>query len=358
MLFTACGSSEKIGCNPARMLRSHEQAELLNKIAVIDSAYQLYEWDYTADYNLDRLIEADVRTLSQFIFYLGKHDLRLMPGLAHLRSVMPGCSCFATKDDEGHAIAGRNFDYISPSGVSDAIIVRTAPKEGYRSMGLVSLSLLQHPPHSLCDGTTDLSLLAAAPYLVMDGINEKGFFVSVLYLDGKPTEQHDKSKHNIMTLIALRLMLDRAASVEEAIALMEQYNMYAGIGSGSYHFFVADSTGRSAVIEYVPRTTGNKVTWEMAPLNTSYVTNFYLNERYREIGHGQDRYKVLKACFEERGGVMNGMEAMELLQAVSQEPTERKTSNTQWSAVYDLQKKCLRVCVGRHYDRVFDLSNE
>ena len=62
--------------------------------------------------------------------------------------------------------------------------------------------------------------------------------------------------------------------------------------------------------------------------------------------------------FEERGGVMNGMEAMELLQAVSQEPTERKTSNTQWSAVYDLQKKCLRVCVGRHYDRVFDLSNE
>lgn len=338
------------------MLRTEEQAAAMMQISAVDTAYQLYEWNYTGDYHLDRLVEADVRTLPQFIFYLGKHDLRLLPGLAHLRSIVPGCSCFAAKDAEGHTLVGRNFDYISPSGVSDAIIVRTSPDEGYRSLGILSLSLLQHRPHSLCDSTTDLSLLTAAPYLVMDGINEKGFFVAVLYLDGEPTMQYDKSKHDIMTLTAIRLMLDRAASVEEAVALMEQYNMFAGISSGSYHFFVADTTSRSAVIEYVPQPMGKKANWKCSPVSATYVTNFYLNDSLRSIGHGYDRYDVLKAHLDERQDAVSATDAMSLLQKVAQEPSERKTSNTQWSAVYDLQKKCLRLCVGRHYEKAFDFS--
>lgn len=349
-LFGGCGSTEKIGDNPARMLRSTEQAEALRQIHIVDTTLQLYTWDYTRDYHLDRLVENDVNSLAKFIFYLGRDDLHLLPGMAHLRSVVPGCSCFHIKTQKQEDIVGRNFDYISPRGVSDVIVIRTHPANGYKSMGLVSMSILNQPPHSLTDGRTDLSILMAAPYLVMDGINEKGFFIGVLYLDGEPTQQHDKQKHDIMTLTAIRLLLDKAATVDDAINILNQYNMFAGTSKGSYHFMVADTTGRQAVIEYI--NDGDLKSWRLTPVEAEYTTNFYLNDGWREIGHGYDRYDVMRQHIDKES-IGDNETAMRLLQAVAQEPTKEKTSNTQWSAVYDLQKKCLQLCVGRHYDTVF-----
>lgn len=334
------------------MLRTPEQVAQLQRLQAVDSAKRLYVLDYTEDYHLPRLAAANVRSLRGFVGYLGQHDLRLLPGLAHLRSVVPGCSCFYMCDSMTAApLMGRNFDYLSPRGVSDVVLVRTHPEEGYSSMGLMSLSLLSHPPHSLSDSTTDLSLLWAAPYLVMDGINEKGFFVSVLYLDGEPTQQHDDNRHNIMTLTAIRLLLDNAATVEEAKGILESYNMFAGTPKGSYHFFVGDTTGRHAVLEYTHK--GDKHHWDLSPVEADYVTNFYLNEGWRDLGHGYDRYDTLAAWFLQNGTQGSPTQAMNLLQAVAQKPTQMKTSNTQWSAVYDLKHKKLLLCLGRNYNSIY-----
>lgn len=62
----------------------------------------------------------------------------------------------------------------------------------------------------------------AAPYAPLDGINEKGFAVTVLKIADEPTSQ-DTGKTNITTT-AIRLMLDKADTVDEAIDLLQQYD--------------------------------------------------------------------------------------------------------------------------------------
>ena len=66
-----------------------------------------------------------------------------------------------------------------------AVMVRTAPKDGYRSIGMADAGWVGYDIGSLSDGKSDLSAAVAMPYLIMDGMNEKGLAVSVLKLDGQ-----------------------------------------------------------------------------------------------------------------------------------------------------------------------------
>ena len=90
---------------------------------------------------------------------------------------------------------------------------------------------------TLNDGTTDLSMAAFFPYLLMDGMNEKGLAMSVLKLRGDPTLQ-DTGKNKISTTVALRLVLDRAATVDEALALLDRVR-YAVLHAGGQFPFSA-----------------------------------------------------------------------------------------------------------------------
>lgn len=47
---------------------------------------------------------------------------------------------------------------------------------------------------------------------------------------------------------------------------------------------------------------------------------------------------------------------MELLKAVSQPPTMELTSQTQWSSLYDLTNKSLRLTILREYAREFNFK--
>ena len=55
----------------------------------------------------------------------------------------------------------------------------------------------------------------------------------------------------ITTTTAVRLLLDRAATVDEALDLLARYDMHHAIGS-AFHFHIADASGTSAVVEWDP----------------------------------------------------------------------------------------------------------
>lgn len=74
----------------------------------------------------------------------------------------------------------------------------------------------------------------AAPYAPLDGVNEKGLAVAVLRIGDEPTNQ-DTGRTDITTTTAIRLMLDKAANVDEALELLAQYDMHSSAGS-CYHF--------------------------------------------------------------------------------------------------------------------------
>lgn len=355
-LLSAC-RTYYIGQNPASMLRNEQQAQGIQLTPSTEDSLRglLYELDFLNDYKLDEMLRSDVRGLKDFARFAGTKILSTSKVLANYKKLKVGCTAFTCTSPDGDILYARNFDFTS-AGPSPVVITHTAPPDGFRSVAIVGMSLLNYPAGSLSDGTTDLSLLAMVPYLLMDGMNEKGLAISVLYLDARDTvtgtwyggtEQHDRRKHDLMTTTAMRLVLDRAATVDEALSLLSAYNMFANGRNPdcSYHFLLADSTGQSIVLEYVPQNGA----WCATPISTNLATNFYVHPELYGVGHGHDRFYKAQAALQSAGHVLTEDEAMAVLRSVAQLPTAAKTSNTQWSVVYNLTRGTYSVCVGRKY---------
>ncbi|MFR2332699.1 MAG: linear amide C-N hydrolase [Flavonifractor plautii] len=318
------------------------QAELrtLNTIERVDDT-DLFTMTYLGDYGLDDfLAQGGASNDNELLDFLMQKLLKGLP----LRFDIPdlGCSTFAAETPEGDAIFGRNFDmYYSP-----ALFVRTAPEDGYRSISMVNLSYIGFGEDKLPTSLLDSLLTLAAPYVPLDGLNEKGLAVGVLLIDTEPTDQQT-DKPDITTTTAIRLLLDRAATVDEALALLSQYDMHASANS-CYHFQIADAAGRAVVVEYI----GDEMNVGESPR----ATNFLLTEGDWDFGRGQDRFAVLEETMEASGGVLTEEEGMALLQAVSQQPQPGKDSSTQWSCLYNQVRGTVDIAVAMDYDSLYHFA--
>lgn len=120
-------------------------------------------------------------------------------------------------------------------------------------------------------------------------MNAQGLAVADL-LAGDQEETHQQTgKTPLTTTTAIRLLLDRAANVEEALALLRQYDMHSSNGM-AHHLAIADASGRSVVVEYV--------SGEMLVTDTMVVTNHYPADCEKQgIGSAQShkRYEMLAA---------------------------------------------------------------
>ena len=87
-----------------------------------------------------------------------------------------------------------------------------------------------------------------APYLPQDGMNEQGLGVSSMYVPCR-IASIDPHKATINIYEVMRMMLDHAATVDEAIELVDDYNIYFP-GMCSHHL-VVDANGDAAVLEYI-----------------------------------------------------------------------------------------------------------
>jgi len=238
-----------------------------------------------------------------------------------------GCSTLAVKDPEGCALFGRNFDWED----CKVMVIHTMPKDGYASFSTCCLDFLGFGEDWMPDGSmADKFMALAAVYVPLDGMNEKGLCVADLIVrDGQVTHQ-DTERPDLTTTSALRLLLDRAATVDEAVALLEQYDMNFSIGA-SHHFSISDATGKSVVVEYIDS--------EMAVKETSIVTNHYLTGDGLPYGNEQThtRYDTLAALWESADGVMPANEVRSALGAVAQSNFTATNGGelTRWSLVYD-----------------------
>ena len=200
----------------------------------------------------------------------------------------------------------------------------------------------------------------AAPYAPLDGVNEAGLAVGVLLIDTEPTNQ-ETDKVDITTTTAIRMMLDSCATVDEAVALLGQYDMHSSANS-CYHFQIADASGASVIVEYIgdemsilepgDATTMGALSGE-AGVTYQAATNFLLTPGEYDFGGGQDRYQVLMETLSAADGVLSEDEAMDLLQSVSREVQIRDDGSvfqTQWSVVYNLDDLTVSIIMGGKYD--------
>ena len=85
-------------------------------------------------------------------------------------------------------------------------------------------------------------------YAPLDGMNEKGLAVSVNMIQDSASINQNTGKPDITTTTAIRLLLDKAANVEEALELLRQYDFHSSMGM-MVHLALADADGRSVAVE-------------------------------------------------------------------------------------------------------------
>lgn len=165
----------------------------------------------------------------------------------------------------------------------DALVLTSQPSNAYASISTVNLGFLQMAAGKL-EGSAQVY---AALYAPLDGMNEKGLAVSVNMIQDSGAFDQDNGKPDLTTTTAIRLLLNQAANVDEAIELLGQYDLHASFGM-TVHFAIADNTGRCVAVEYINN--------QMVVTESPVVTNFYLAEGEKHgIGTQQShtRYQTL-----------------------------------------------------------------
>ena len=209
----------------------------------------LYSMEYDGDYGFDDFLAqggaaSDGELANYLVTFLSRGFYKIE---SDVQTGEFGCSTICVQDAQGCTFFGRNYDWAE----CRAMIVHTRPRDGYESVSTCCLDFLGFGENYVPNGSMMERMQSlAAIYVPMDGMNEKGLVVADL-MAGDDEETHQRSdKPDLTTTTAIRLLLDRAADVDEAVALLGQYDMNSSIGS-AHHLSIADASGRSVVVEYV-----------------------------------------------------------------------------------------------------------
>ena len=366
--------------NKAQMVTDADKLAMIYSLVDLEgNKGRIYEMTYDVDYKLDEALNAGIDGTTTLTAFVATRLLDVLPTSKGMNLTYDaGCSVFACPDKTtGHQLMGRNFDFNHLDASTKerimipVIAVHTAPAGGKKSVSFVDGQFVGYKSGFYTDGKSDLSMLMALPYLMLDGINEDGFAISVLKLDGKPTCQQAEGKKTIFTTVAMRMLLDRAGTVKEAIEMLKQYNMSMDKDpKASYHFFMADATGDYAIVEYTnPDLSLNPDKMEVLTGNDTLrcVTNFYVSPTmantdhgFNKSSHGMERYKILRKNLSQYAYNLNATQGMDLLTQVAQGPEESflSTGFTQWSEVYNLNKKKVTMSILREFGKTFEFGME
>lgn len=231
-------------------------------------------------------------------------------------------------------LLGRNFDYQGDH--PRAMIVNAIPRDGYRSYATCWLPFLGFGEDWKPEGFPAQYMALAALYVPLDGINEKGLCVADLVCGDDARTDQNTGRPDLTTTSAIRLLLDRAATVEEAIALLEQYDMHSSIDT-SHHLAIADATGRSVVAEYVDD--------QLIVTPTIAVTNHYLSPGPKYgVGNQEshDRFTKLMALAPSISGPAPLRKAMEQVSY---------PGLTRWSILFDPHEKTMDFFWDRQFQK-------
>ena len=317
-----------------------------------DAENGVYVIDYREDYKLDALLEkGGVSTQDELAQYIIGVLLKGLPIPIKYDVPSLACSTFYASTPEGGYVFGRNLD----NQTTDLAVVKTAPKNGYRSVSVVNLSFLgyneTHTPEKLLDRVVAMG----APYFPLDGINEKGFAVGVLQLQAPTTDQNTENT-DVDTTLAIRVLLDKAANVNEAIELLKGFDMHAS-ADGCYHLHLADAEGNSAVVSYA----NNEMIITEKEGKYIAATNFYLHDvPFEYEKQGVDRYDGMIETLKEKKGIISLEDGMKLLGKVAltgTDPDEQgRVYSTQWSSIYDLSNPSLTLSPDRNYEKIYTFT--
>jgi hypothetical protein len=302
---------------------SPDEINTLNSLEGVDN-YPLYSMRYHGAYRQ------------------GVHSIANQQHRSKLSASQPdwGCSLFAAFGDGKEMFYGRNFDWR----YSPAVLLFTDPPDGYASVSMVDIDYLL--PASLREAAATLTevpveeraFLLDAPAWPFDGMNEQGLVVGMAaVLDSRVP--YDPTKASIGSLEVIRQMLDHAQNVDEAIDILDTYNI--DMDGVPIHYLIADRSGRSVLVEFYD---------EMVVIPSVFPWQLATNHLRVNVPAGAPsgcwRYDRIEQRMTAGGGDLTSQQASDLLKSVSQSGEYP----TQWSIVYGIESGQIRIVMGRNFD--------
>ena len=338
---------------------TNDDQESLGQKVSIDSIDGAYYFEYEGDYKLEDCIKANLKTSDELLKYLEGFIPKLLGvGESSLSLSLNfngfGCSSIAASNagSAGGKIYGRNFDYWN----SAAMVIHTKPAKGYESVSTCYPAFVTNDIEWEPDSEQDKTITGIASiFAPLDGMNEKGLYISILQLDHETTNQTAEGKHDVQTTVAVRYILDNAASVDEALALLDGVNMH-NVFNTAYHYAIADTTGKSVVVEYI----GNK----KYVTDAKVVTNFYLTpdsgkKAPKETDSSYLRFKAAEDAGEAVNWNMTPAKVRDALKAASASQHNSDPNDihkTIWSAVFEPNAKKVTYYFRENYDKGVEVT--
>ena len=277
----------------------------------------------------------------------------VFPGGAENDPVTKGSLAFSSRTVVNAQVRGR----ICNSYDTPIVMVTAKPENGYKSWNIVDMADVgMMSGKSIDQWYSNAFQTVAATYCVSEGLNSEFFGVSLISCP--VAECDDTSKVNLTPFLAVRLLLDRAATVESAVTLLKEYDI--DFSCGTYHFFVSDKEGNSAVIEYV----GGKmsVTYQDPQVHHQVCTNKMedgtvrtaekdYSNRFKEISLYESFNKTFNSMYDIGLGVDRtyaGLMLNDAAQSMAPSDEEHFGTNmygTQYTVTYDSGKMQMRIVI-------------
>ena len=354
-----------------------------------NKAGPVYEMSVQGDYYFDDfLAQGGASNDQELINFIVKN---ITKGVIPINMDAPtiGCSSFTVVDENNNNLFGRNYDFSTTT----SMILHTNPGNGrHASISSVDLQFLgiSGEMTSLIQKATAL----AAAYAPLDGMNDAGVACGIYMSyqgpeDNVTATDQNTDKPDLTSTTMLRMILDYADDVDEAIELVKQYDFHDSANT-SFHYMIADKSGKSAILEWVDKTDSTDIDGSTRELkvyynnddealgedegrdNFQYITNFIVTPNYYENDSdkkGLDRYNFIKESINPDGNNTQGKyskeEALNLLKTLGRRSWDKEhglsdsNSITVWSSLYDLDNLSVTWVSNEEFDNpssVFTLS--
>lgn len=346
----------------------------------------VYKMDVKGGFYFDEFLSSGgAKTDSDLIAFISGHVTRGLIDMGIKESDI-GCASFTAVTESGDRLFARNYDFAK----TNVCITLTKPGDGrHASFSTADLKYLGLDTEKDVGGLMDKITCLAAPYVPLDGINDAGVSCSILMTyqgeietnNAVPTDQNT-DKEDITSTTMLRLILDYADNVDEAVELVGQYDLHDSANT-SFHYMIADATGKSAILEWVNGTdetdndgsarklvvtynTGDEDIGEReGKSDFQWVTNFIIQpDYYKEDAQkaGLDRYdRIYEDLSATDGVVKDEWAAMQILKTVGRRSWVPGSVWTVHSVVYNLTKKSVLWVANENFDEpsaVYEYSFE
>lgn len=284
----------------------------------------MYEYTYNGDYGLDDLMSEGgasspvdlVNIVTRFL----SHGL-IKPEASDITRSF-GCSSICSPCIDGTYCVGRNFDW--PGGEGDIVIIHSHPATGYSSIATFYIPFLGFGEGWKPEGIKNQFMLLATLFGAMDGMNEKGLYVADLVAGDNDETHQETGRPNVTTSFSIRLLLNKAANVEEALSLLQSYDNHSDVGC-AHHLAISDADGRNVVVEWVDN--------KMYVAESSLCTNHYiaLNRKQNTSLYYEDssrRFNMLQAQ-------QDSLPRMSIDQVTQSIASVASKKLTRWTIVFD-----------------------